>query len=73
MELAELRFAHSCGTAFDDTGDDASDGVALYLHPLYQRLHCCGFLWIRTAHGVRFRQREVIAVIVTIQCDIAHL
>ena len=73
VQLAKLWFAQSYGTTLDDTGNDATNGVALCLDLLDELYHLLSLLWIRTAHGIGLRQREVVAVIVVVQRDRAHL
>ena len=54
MQLAELRFSETYGTALHHTGDDATDGVSLPLHLCYQTFHACSSLKVGTTHGIGF-------------------
>ena len=73
MKFVKLGFAYSCWAAFDDAGDDASDGVALALYLSDESFHLCSFLCIRTAYGILFCQRQVVLAVVLIQADVAYL
>ena len=73
MEFAECRFAQTCGTALDDAGDDAADGVALLFHFEDELLHLLCHLCIGTAHGVLLYEAEVVVLVVLVQGNVAHL
>ena len=52
MKFAELWFAQAYGTTLDDTGDDATDSVALGLYLRDELLHLSGLLGIGTTHSI---------------------
>ena len=73
MTLSKLGLAETGGAAFDQTGDDAGDGVATGRDLGDQGLHLCCLHGIGAAHGVCLRERQVIQVIVAFKSDGAHL
>ena len=73
MQFAELGFSQSHGTSFDDAGDDAADGIALSLDAADELSHFFSLLWVRAAHVVLFCQREVVLVVVLVECNVSHL
>ena len=73
MQLVELRLAQTYGTAFDDAGDDTTDGVTLGLHLFYQALHLFCLRGVGTAYAVGLCQVQVVTLVITVQGDVAHL
>lgn len=73
MELAELWGAETDRTALDDTGDGASDGIAVFLDFLDERLHLCclGLIW--TTDRVGLYLREVVFAVVEVEGDRTYL
>lgn len=73
MKFSKLGLAETGGAAFDHTGDDAADGVAIGLDLCDEVLHLLCLHGIGAAHGVCLRERQVIQVIVAFKSDGAHL
>ena len=73
MEFAEHGLAQAYGTALDDAGDDASDGVAIGLDGEDELLHLLCLGHVGTAHDVGLGEREVVAGVVVVEGYVSHL
>ena len=73
MKLSKFWLSYTNGTAFDDTGDNTSDGIALCFYLGDQLFHLLGFLLIRTAYGIGLCQRQIISFVVAIQGNRTNL
>ena len=73
MQLAEFWFAQACRTALNDAGDNATDRVTLALYLGDEGFHLGRFLRIWAAHGIGFRQLEVVEAVVALEGNVTHL
>lgn len=73
MQFVEHGVTQSCGTALDDTGDDTADGVALSLDLRDAVGHQPGHPGVGTAHRVALDFGKVVASVVAVECECAHL
>lgn len=73
MQLAEGWFAKSYGATFDNTGDDAANGVALGLDGADEVGHLLGCSRIGAAHGVALNFGKVVILVTAAQCDGTYL
>ena len=73
MQLAEARFAKTCGTTLYNACDDASDGVTLTLHFHDEVCHTLGSAGVGTTDGIFLGTSEVVILISSGQGNVAHL